>query len=383
LYLDLSRSPGWPWTNWHRTKKETLCDPKFERFWSVFWASQFTDDPIVSFTQDFLKSELRTLSKMEVDDVRSIAGVSFELVLAGNRFDLKFNKSFVEKRDLLPVMVGYSTSGGGWSNGIYKLAPYLDNVYEFDVDRHEQTFRKWEHDFVQSLRENFSHVSEPELKAWRNVARQKCTGPIVDGLGYVRWLFGTQKSGQWSTLIDNTLITWIRMVAAFIDMFKDFEGREPTDAEIHDGFRLLIVGDDCNFSTKHLWFKPLNLKFWFWQNLRLSTSFPTDQPRNVHDVSFLSAKTVMMNGVPIPSLDTDKCLASIFLGNENVELSSTLLRLCNIRTMTWPNAEVRSFLDLLIGKIREQNPLVGDTSVLLSAYKTDKQLCEFWTAQAA
>jgi hypothetical protein len=394
-YLDLSKNPGGLWMNDYGTKFETIESPEFwPWFEDHYWPSQFTEMPIYTLTAWFMKSEMRSRKKALENALRSISGKSLEHILAMNKFDLRFNLSFVKFGGVSWSALGVPLVRGGWESVILRRLGCFPNNYMLDVSLNDSTmFRKFM-ESVQRVRVALKSraldaailKSPGLLQAWNNLFLQKFEGFQILSDGTVIWKWEGQDSGQCSTIVDNTLCSKIRLVACFIELylweFQEFPSKSFFDAHVAD----LHLGDDCNWSNSDVvnsWFNMDAVSLWYRNAIGVHVTTPSFDPVLLTEVEFLSQTTSFERGYPIPALNGTKMVCSLRWGNQKPGvLSYSLQRCLAFRFATWATPrEFRLVDDYARWLVRcYAHVMTGDSEwdAAMFSYFTDSELARLW-----
>jgi len=349
-YLDWTKNPGGLWLNDYTTKYETLMSDEFIPFYTAYLDSQYTFRPILTLTTWFMKTEMRSRLKALENALRSISGKSLEHVLAMSQFDLDFNRQFVS------AFGGFSWSAlgvplvrGGWSRLLDKMR--FPNNFELDTRLHDSTMDEFNFSMVRDIRLALfrNPLSSLEALAYSNLHMQKFCGAQVLNDGTVVWKDTGNDSGQCSTIVDNSLVTRVRLCAAFVALFCEREGRIPYRSEFDDFVASLVLGDDLNFSVSDeivSWFNVSSVALWLRNNLGVVVSTPTEDARPAVDVEFLSQKTSFVRGFPLPVLDGGKMLCSMRWSNEHAgDVVMTYQRALQFRMITYSDPTTFAIVD--------------------------------------
>jgi hypothetical protein len=420
-YLDLTKNPGGLWLNSYSTKYECLTDPHFDDwFRTVYFPSQFTDEPVLTFTTWFMKTEMRAYEKAFTNALRSISGKSVEHVVAMNVFDLNFNRDFVKYGGHGWSALGVPLVRSGWNHHILQRLDRHPNSFEVDGRLWDSTFHRSTFDRVQSVRVRLfrcvgftPHLAEwatmceslrdletlqardPDsvhtrtMRAWHNLYLQKMGGPQILSDGTVLWKDYGNDSGQCSTIVDNTLGSKVRLCACFISLFRAKHDRFPLLSEFNRFVSDLHLGDDANFSVSNDivdWFNAETYALWCRNALGVIMTTPCVEPRPAKDVEFLSQKTVYTRGYPLPQLNGQKMLCSLRWGNEHAgDLTLTLQRALQFRMILFTDVERFKFVDefvhwllLRYGHVMSGSP---EWEACLHAYFTPGELTNLWISR--
>jgi hypothetical protein len=388
-YCDFTTNPGVPWNYYHRTKMSCFLDPKFrDEFLPIYWERLSSSEPIISFTKEFMKSENRKVSKLLYDDQRIIAGTALEHVLCGNIFELSFNKQLYACALLSFSCAGMSLMHHGMNSIVLKLDRF-PNCWELDAYRHEMTFQRWGHDSVHRIKKSFMRLPHELTLKWDEISRQKYSGPLVLSDGSVYWLRHCQKSGQFSTLPDNTLHTEHRFEMCFVDLFMRQYSREPHIADYLDNVVTCVVGDDLNFSVSNSfvgWFNFRTISKWFREELGLIQKTDFEEPRRASQLSFLSHHSELTPfGCYEPQLEFDKLVTSLFFGGQGFNLWDDLERMAGLRIVGWTNVRFRRLTDWLLYQMRDKLAFWKGTPELAkfqSEWKTDREIFQLFHPHA-
>ncbi len=386
-YLDLSKNPGWPNCEEDLTKLGSLTREEWVKwFFEHYYPSLFTDEQILAFKTIFVKTELRKRDKVEKDDLRTIQGQSLWMVVACDKFDLKFNLDFIKfGRTGNWSALGLPFTHGGWAAGVLSRLSRLPLHYHYDVTRNDSNFLAFRHKIVERIRQQLSHWDAATKRAHANISLQKRTGPMVMADGTVLWKEDGQDSGQPSTIVDNTLDNYEVLLAAFIDLWFDEFGSYPMKSDFDKNVVAVVGGDDGAFSTSYEvegWFNPVFIKIWNWNLLGRALKMG-DQPVPLDEVEFFSQHTSWKRDFPLPSLNSEKLRASARYGSDDArDVRGTFQRLANLRMISWSDPQLCDWLTSLANALLKRFDLIfqGDArwEEARASFKTESELRGLW-----
>jgi hypothetical protein len=363
-YLDLSKSPGYPWCNFGcSTKADALQHPKFSELMDIMSNSMDVElprsitrvsgveqvqicldkgiyVPIAAFIQ---KVEILKKKKLYEDQQRAVIASDFLHVLFTDVYDGDFNQKLVQigRTNSTPIALGQNFHSGGWDRMVRRLSRF-PNGFEADASEHESTLWAWWTEKVYDLRCSFMNLSPRHRKRYWFVSVFKSIGLYVtasivhkeakEAAALVGWFCGVQKSGQASTLPDNTLVTPCRIYSGIVNLFRLRYGYRPTLSWVQSMIEDVAMGDDLNLTHADEFpfsFIDVLARVWVLTGVLINT--PVSYPRPAHELEFCSQHSVVKNGRYVPLLKTGKMTASIARGTERSNLLSAFERLTSLR----------------------------------------------------
>lgn len=386
--LDPSTNPSYPWLMWFKTKFETLVDPYFRDNFRDYLLSQFTDDPMRCITKFALKAELKKISKLYAGEQRVFTMSPLEHCIAVNLFDLDCNKQLYDAALYTSSCCGLATQHHGFDAIIRHLSRF-PFCYEYDCRFHEMTFGVWLHKAVFKLRQALFQVplTLEQRKAHWNLTKDKFSGWTVNSEGKLFWLNSCNKSGQSSTLVDNTFGSLIRLYAIFIRIFFEKFGYMPnyrTHFTTH--VAVACVGDDINFSTDYDWF-TFDIVSQYAYTMFFSV-FVSDhpEPRPACEVPFLSQVPVKgPDGCWQGILDRNKMLSSLVYSGEDSSYLNDLIRLFGLRNQSGNDLEFVAICDEALKWFAQYFPLWQNDPefhLAMSNYLSPQDLYDLWHSTA-
>jgi hypothetical protein len=384
-HMDGSTNPGWPELLSYKDKRSCVWDVRWQREYDSYKSSMFTDFPERIFSKFSMKPELLKVSKLDAAEQRIINMTGLKHCLLCNCFDLDFNLQLTNACGLNGSRVGMSMQKHGAHDYVTSLSSHK-YAFELDAWRQEMSFQRFLCEAVTKIRRGcvaaLSSLTSLFGKAYTYVAREKFEGPVVDSEGWVYWLSWILKSGQISTLHDNTLGSEARLMAVFISLYHKEYGVWPTLHDWKTRVSVCIVGDDVNYSTDDEWFFAEHVIPEYYRLFYVVMKTDTYEPRSAHELTFLSHEIYLHpDGCFQGKLNSEKMLCSLLFNGETQDFLGDLQRVVSIRQMVGNNPEMVDLCDKIIYNLRAHFPLWADDQRfknIMASYKSPQQLYDLW-----
>lgn len=395
-WLDLSTSPGYPWTQVCSTKREFLQRPHFVDFYHTYFERLGTSDPIISLASSSLKHELRLREKVEDDSARTIFSVDVCLVGASHSLCLDYNRRVVANVEKHPFCLGLNIFQGGFHRLNQRLSQFEPesgpSTLELDGNKFDSRllwciFKKIYQHRWRMLSPKFRTVEN--LRRLLNIAWQIVHSPVVNVDGWVYERFIGNCSGQGNTTFDNNIKNFLDLCVMFLRLVPGFFHSVEAFSSL---LIFAICGDDLNVSVSGL------IQGWFnWatiarvsKDIRMVYTTPVEFFRHNRDTQFLGHGWVntfvphLGSNMYFPTIDCTKMRSSLLHGNEHDTIDFTIIRACALRVETFACTSCRAFFSIVINWLRretrdDQRQCVVDA---WKSYKTDGELFRFFSGPA-
>lgn len=385
--MDMTTSPGYPWTLLYTSKRVMLGDERAMRVLLDFWNYMGLKRPgIAAIWTSSQKRELRDVDKLAENSLRTFTASPFELSVATNRLCLDANEKFYDGAiDMCWSAVGKSKFLSGWDSMARKLDRF-PNKFELDESQYDSSlFRaalygqrdiRWSqlHSFDQTeenynrLNNVYDHIVNSYIVMEDGTLIQKTTG---------------NPSGSSNTVVDNTMILFRLFAYAWIRLCRK-NGRRPLYSDFLSNVVALLYGDDNTYSCSDEvvgWFNPHNIGE-IWSGIGVTTKTPCYEPGTLDSVSFLSNRfkysKVYSMWFPVP--ETERILSSVCWGASKDDVRYHFLRTCALRMDSYWNKEVRDILADYLAYLQKYHAreLVGALSIRGSEPISMDQIFGLW-----
>jgi hypothetical protein len=229
--IPANTSPGWPWTNWFKSKGEVVNDPDALKAIEEDWEDLNTPDYVPTGWSMNLKDELRPLAKAHKP--RAFMGGPIEMVLHGKRLFGRQDAAITGQPMATPVRVGFTPFHGGmralWERHIARR-------YHWDGDYHnwDGSIPPWLLEAAMRVRMHYLQ-REQWQRVW-NYYRSVSFAAMADPYGALLDKFGGMPSGTYTTATDNSLMNLI-----VLRMYEEYTNS--------NDFIISVYGDDNLVST--------------------------------------------------------------------------------------------------------------------------------------
>lgn len=274
--VDVTTSPGWPFSNVYNDKDACLSDLDFVNLLiKETWKKHY---PFTSFPKKEIKVRISKVTG-QPKPVRQICGCPIDYLYHLLPLVHHFNKSIEVKGRGLPFFLGTTFMHSD-------LKAYIDNFSGFsrgistDRSSHDSTVARDRHQLITDLRCEFLPAEYHEKL--RFLYAQAGHKYIIEPDGAIYEVDHGMASGHPCTAHDNTIIVY----ADTLVMFRNFG---LTFAEIESNIRLAIYGDDCNIYIRDGWeppFSPIDIRNWH-SSMGINIKCP-DNWRDSFALDFLS-----------------------------------------------------------------------------------------------
>lgn len=243
---DSSKSPGYPINLRFRTKQAWFDSPGFQGDMAKYL--QFVDDQPAQVAKSvwtsFEKNEALKLEKLADLNLRQVSGSDGRQNLAIGQFSKDFNDKFVDDYQDGHSRAGVPIQHGGWDWLFHKHAAIGTDAIWLDVKKHDSSMPRVIMLLILSLRFVCMVGLTHALRCrWYKLAMSVIDGFILLPDGVVVQKDGGNTSGNFDTLILNTLCTIIYMLIVWCTAVKQ-RGLPYTIADFDKFIVMSVVGDD-------------------------------------------------------------------------------------------------------------------------------------------
>lgn len=343
--LDKTTSPGWPWVQKYKTKKDMIeswsdfskyMEEDWERLKYPGWTAVFGNS---------LKEEIRPTVKIEQNSIRTFTAGPVEATIHGNRLFEDMNQKFYEAHLRIASVVGFSPLKGGWDN-LYKKLAKFPMGFALDESQYDSSLRAY---LMWNCAEFRWRMLRPEDQTDDNKVRLQTyyrnliNTLIITSEGVFVMKLGGNPSGSVNTITDNTIILYTLLAYAWIvnapEEMRSYEAFEEHTSKA-------LVGDDNTFTVSPEAMPFFNAKNIIptWEVIGITTTTDCMDPRPVEELDFLSAHTTFVDGVAVPLYDRSKLLTSLLYSRFPSDPAYTLVRATALQRVAWADAPMRAYL---------------------------------------
>jgi len=332
--MDLSKSPGLPWTACGYGTKESVMhfyEQKMEQFFDVC-----TEHNVLWSLSN--KDELRPIEKVESKSTRVFNVAPVEHTYICYRLYGRLCDAFYRWHTEFNA-VGVSPYGGQWHQLMYPLDEHGEKCV-FDTDGESYDLRT-SRQFMEIAREVIgSFLPSRYLERHNWAFQQAINSYCVTMDGHVFQKTKSNPSGWLLTIIVNTIIMFALLLYAWFELYGWSD-------ENFDLFRQActprIVGDDniCKVhqAYQHV-YHPKNVV----EVLSPIQPFETDgRFKNINEVVFCQAQTKRLpDGLLVPYYPSDKCYGSLqWLKKESMDPIEKLGKYVSLMEVYWFREDFR------------------------------------------
>lgn len=358
----------------HQKKGPYFKTAEFIRSDDEYWIALQSDDPIPAFWSLSDKYELRSITKIKENKIRSFTACNVHASIASARLCLDMNEKFYRGALKTPSFVGATKFKGGWNKAIRKLLRFKRGFALDESDYDASLFREalWGQCVLRCGFLKQSARTPENVQAMHNLYYDIINSIMVSPLGDVIVKNTGNPSGQGNTIVDNTMILYRLLAYAFIVLWKEKFGDDEKrlselermlngvtsygDGDIENEYfelqdrkldydyfmknvEMLLNGDDNTFSVSETiinWYNGRSIAN-IWTGIGVTTKSDDWEPRPVENLDFLSHTTRYDTECdmyfPIP--EREKVLDSLLLGSKSTDVRWSYLRACALRIESW------------------------------------------------
>lgn len=343
--LDMSTSPGFPWTRKYASKRAMYDDWKdFTQYMEDDWDRLKCNDYVAIFGNS-LKEEIRMAEKIDVNSLRTFTAGPIEMTVHGNRLFEDMNEKFYASHLKTASVVGFSPWKGGWDE-LYRKLKKFNNGFALDESQYDSSLRAYLMWAVAEFRWSMLREEDrtPENLARLQVYYRNLINTVIitsDGVFVQKQ--GGNPSGSVNTIVDNTLILfmllaygWMMVCPSAMRSYEMFES----------SLALALCGDDNTWtvSDEALCFFNARSLIEEWAKIGVITTTDSLDPRPVEELDFLSAFTVFVDGIAVPLYNREKLLTSLLYSRLPGDPSYTLIRAAALLRVGWADVQIRGYL---------------------------------------
>jgi len=357
--MDKTTSCGYPWNIKFSNKNDFLEDVVVRQVLPDFFEKIGEEtSEIQALWKVAQKNELLPIEKIEAGKVRTFTAAPIELSVAANRLFLdqnrKMNENNVLKNSFSSSFVGATKYEGGWNRLFKHLTVKFKNCFELDESSYDASLFQVVFEWIAKFRFKCidkSMMTELEQEClWRKVVH--IYSSIVNSLmvledGVVCTKSTGNPSGSTNTINDNTLGLDVLFNYAWLCACEDRQIDTDYDHFLSNVCPVLN-GDDntftCSDESVDL-LKPAEVRK-HWDRLGVITKSPSEEPREVLDVMFLSQHFFLddKSGEVFPKPETGKVLASLLFASSTQDIRWHFLRAAALRVESYWNKECRDII---------------------------------------
>lgn len=383
--LDLSKSPGPPWSFMYKTKAELVTDPQFKQKCEQGWDWLLESDRWW-LTGTALKEEVRPSEKLMQNKQRIFTPQSADLNVLTNRLCGQFNDNFTDCHMKTWSMVGINPFQGGWNRLHKKLTPPdKPNMVEGDYGDWDSSlavhlmffmcrFRFMCLPVKDQTKENYDRL----FNLYKNIAYSVLV--LIDGTLVIKP--GGNPSGSANTVVDNTIINFFALAYCWYRLCP-VEDRTYVALILH--VVAALYGDDnTGAMTDHAaeFYKPSVIPE-VMKEIGLTLNFEDKEFQDITKVHFLQADfNTKLYGNVIYHVDPAKSYESIRWSEEPTNPAMSLIRACGMRLITWSDDNARDYYQGYIDWLMDKyDPMLfgsEDWEGAKSSYKTDWEMGAFY-----
>jgi len=369
-------SCGYPWNlKWH-TKAEAIEAGVVESICTSYWDNirggafeRIT--PIFNSSQ---KVELRDVTKLRENKLRTFTAAPMEHSISLNRFCLDQNNRFYDSHNRNWSTVGCTKYLGEWNALYRRLArcgtPRQDqferNAFELDESAFDSSlYRKamyGQRDIRWSMLDPVEQTSDNKTRFFALYDAIVESVIILETGEVIRKATGNP-SGSANTIVDNTMILFRLLAYAWILLHP--ERKTTTYFEFKDNVEAALCGDDNTFCVSDAvvgWFNATSVSK-IWSVLGIVTTSPCYTPRPLRECRYLSQGfewDASLN-IYLPSPEPSRVLSALMWGSELDDVRWHLLRAHALRCDSYGNQELRVILQRYIVYLNQvhRDDLVG------------------------
>jgi len=343
--LDMTTSPGFPWTRKYANKRAMYDDWKeFSQYMEDDWDRLKCNDYVAIFGNS-LKEEIRLAEKIDANSLRTFTAGPIEMTIHGNRLFEDMNEKFYASHLKTASVVGFSPWKGGWDE-LYRKLKKFDNGFALDESQYDSSLRAY---LMWAVAEFRWSMLREEDRTPDNLARLQVyyrnliNTVIITSDGVFVQKQGGNPSGSVNTIVDNTLILYMLLAYAWqMSCPSAMRSYEAFDASL----ALALCGDDNTWtvSDEALCFFNARSVIEEWAKIGVITTTDCLDPRPVEELDFLSAFTVFIDGIAIPIYNREKLLTSLLYSRLPGDPAYTLIRAAALLRVGWADVQVRGYL---------------------------------------
>lgn len=354
--LDLTKSPGFPFTDKYKDKRALVENEDLELICQAQFDERLLNPGAIWISGTALKEEVRPIAKIIENKIRLFVPNAADFTVLTSMLCGKFNDALTDCHVVTASCVGINPFNRGWSSLRNKLSRY-NNCFEGDFSDFDSSLSSALLFEVMKFR---LHCYPDSERTHENILRMYT---LYSNLVYSHLLLcdGTivrkhqgNPSGSANTVVDNTLVNymslaycWYRLAPEQLRSYKDFNTHVIS----------ALYGDDNTSSisdTAAEFFKPLHITRCM-REIGLYIQFEHTDFVTLNEVSFLRSDfRTTMYGVHIYHIDCGKMKTTMAYSEYPVDPIMSLKRACGLRNVTWSDLETRLFFSSYIKWLTEK-----------------------------
>lgn len=366
--MDMTTSPGFPWTQRFTSKKQMMRDAEAMRVVTDYWEALGKPGVLPPLWTCAQKRELRDVEKLAENSLRTFTASPFEFSVSANRLCLDANERFYDGAIWRSFSaVGKTKFLSGWDTMARKLLVH-PNMYELDESQFDSSLFRAALFGQRDIRWEFlspdEQTDENRRRLWELYDSIVNSYIVMEDGTLVQKTTGNP-SGSSNTVVDNTMILFRLFCYAWIILCKE-NGIVPTYQHFQKHVEALLYGDDNTYSCSDevkAWFTPANISR-VWTGIGVTTKTPNWNAGDLNTVSFLSNRFVYSDfySMWFPCPNTERILSSVCWGASRDDVRYHFLRVCALRMDSYWNVEVRDILSKYLDYLRREHAheLVGE-----------------------
>jgi hypothetical protein len=349
--MDMSTSCGAPFSQLYKTKAEMFAeDPNIDSFLREDWETLANNSMWTALFTNSLKEELRTEEKIDANSIRTFTAGGVDMTLHGTRLFVDMNEKMYASHLKSSAAVGMSPYYGNWHRLFLKLKSFRKG-YALDESAYDsslRTYMMWGCALLRWKMLALEHRTLPNLLRIKTYYRNLIWSLIIGPNGVIVMKQGGNPSGSVNTISDNTLVLYTLLAYAWIS-------NAPEDLRTYEEFEQhtakALVGDDNTWTvsdTAHEFFNARTV-IHQWNQIGVTTTTDSLEPRKAEDLDFLSAHTIFIDGVAVPVYSRVKLMTSLlYAPKEGIGPAVTLERAAALLSVGWTDLVFRRFCRKLI-----------------------------------
>jgi hypothetical protein len=368
--MDMTTSCGYPANLQFHTKREFLgMTDEFKHLSVLEYMSSATTLPIqVGILNDYWdligtdnvdnivpiwtcsqKVELRLVTKLDENKIRTFTASPIEHSVSTNRLCLDMNNKFYASANKTWSFVGGTKFLQGW-HSLYCRLHRLPNAFELDESEYDSSLFaaamlgqidiRWE--MLAS-----EHKTPENRKRLEAIYASIVHSVIVLENGELIQKHTGNPSGSSNTIVDNTMILFRLFAYAWIKCCMEIK-RAISYLDFMTEVEAALNGDDNTFTVSDAvvgWFNPRSIAK-IWSAIGVTTNTPCWEPQTLDKVTFLSQgfnfdKRLSL-WLPVPA--TARVLGTLYLGSKVDDVRFHLLRANALRLDSYGNEYCRKII---------------------------------------
>jgi hypothetical protein len=366
-------------------------------FFDTYYQALPTQNPIKTIASVSIKQELRTTLKIKENNVRTVASVDVNHLVAHNMLCGEMNEKLKENVLRCPSALGMSLMYAGAQSLFNFLSAWGDVATMFDMDgkKYDARFHLVAFGIISRFRGDCLYTDDATPQNKQRILElynQICTAPLIDIDGHVYERESGNLSGQGSTTEDNIIKNFLDFGAYWIVLAPP---HLRTSQAFSKHTRILFVGDDVICSVDPTCTSFYNPKMILGVCARFGMEYTGDMNlKRFSECEFVGHTyklTILPGGkfsMYLPHIDCTKMRTAMVRNNpqaHNVDpmicLYNSIVRCAGLRAETFACESCRTWFSQLFWYLVAQlpTPHTRDAISALTTYKSDTQMWELYT----